>query len=94
MTAKTVAKTSEVEDTAPAESTEDFPKGEPVKHVKYAAHATRRVITEADWASVGAEGQEGKEWNFENDFLIPLSEFSDEAVAYLRRDGRFTVVSV
>lgn len=59
--------------------------------VRYLGVATRRILTEEDWKNVGAEGQKGVEWNFQNEFRLPVSDFSKEALAYLKKDNRFRI---
>lgn len=61
------------------------------KFVKYVGSATRRIIEAKHWAGVGAHDMPTTEWTVHNEYKIPVSEFPAEALAYLKRDGRFQV---
>lgn len=60
-------------------------------HVVYAGDASLRVISSADWESLGIKGKDEVRWGFANDFRVPVSEFTKAQMDYLRRDGRFAV---
>ncbi|QSL67874.1 hypothetical protein [Nocardia phage P3.1] len=86
--ATTPAKTTDSETTsAPAPS----PKKEEA-YVQYIGPASERVLTEEDWANVGAKGQKGATWNFQNQFKLPISKFSENALNYLDTDDRFVIL--
>ena len=62
-------------------------------YVKYIGPATSRVLSEEDWETVGAKGQKAVEWNFANQFKVPVGKFSENALNYLKDgDDRFIVV--
>lgn len=90
--------TVEVTD-APAEepTTTDFSSDSPpeeavfVKSVKYVGAASKRVITAAEFSSLGSSTGETV-WGLLNDFLVPFTEFDEPALKYLKADGRFTTV--
>lgn len=82
---------------APEETTTSVtaaPKAKaPEAHVRYIGPASRRILTEEDWTNVGAKGQKEVEWNFQNEFRVPVSKFSENALDYLEMtDDRFIVV--
>lgn len=52
-----------------------------------------RVISQADWESGGIYDQGGVEWNEHNDFRLPVEMFNAKALAYLRKDDGFEIVS-
>lgn len=62
-----------------------------VKSVKYTGSASKRVITTAEFKSIGSETEETV-WGLLNDFLVPFDEFDEPALKYLKSDGRFTTV--
>ena len=86
--ATTPAKAPEETASAPATSTTKAAEA----HVRYIGPASRRILTEDDWANVGAKGQKEVEWNFQNEFRVPISKFSENALNYLDSDDRFIVV--
>lgn len=61
--------------------------------VKYIGRATRRVISKEEWEGVGAPNQPSTEWNFQNGFSLPLSDFSEEALDYIRKDDGLEIKS-
>ena len=61
------------------------------KFVKYVGSATRRIIETKHWATVGVPNMPTTEWTVQNEYKIPVSDFPVEALAYLKRDGRFQV---
>lgn len=82
---------------APTEATSEAPKATATStakseaEVRYVGVASRRILTEEDWKNVGAPGQKGVEWNFQNKFRLPKSDFSDKALAYLKKDNGFKI---
>lgn len=85
----TRARATETEEMERSEATEQAP--EQVRVVRYRGAGTRRIITAEEWTSVGANGTPTTEWNFHNSFAIPAREFSEEALAYIRRDDKFVI---
>ena len=68
-------------------------KAAPKTFVKYVGGATNRVITKADFASIGITADKDREWSFLNEFKLPESHFSDDELDYLlEKDGRFQLV--
>lgn len=64
----------------------------PLKDVKYIGQASLRTISEAEWLELGIE-HEAVEWNFRNNFRVPVEELTDGARKYLlKTDGRFELV--
>lgn len=61
------------------------------ENVVYTGQATIRNLRSADWEKVGAGPRPDVQWNFKNNFKVPVSQFSPEQLAYLRIDGRFSV---
>lgn len=61
--------------------------------VKYIGRATRRTISKEQWEGVGAPNQPSTEWNAFNGFSLPLSEFTPEALEYIRRDDALEIKS-
>lgn len=61
------------------------------KFVKYVGTATRRIITSEHWEREGASDMPTTEWTFNNEYKIPVSDFSEVALSYLKRDGRFKI---
>ncbi|AYN57966.1 hypothetical protein HWB90_gp016 [Mycobacterium phage Fowlmouth] len=61
--------------------------------VQYNGVGTVRIMTAADWKTVGVDSKKYCEWNYLNHKRLPVSSFTDEELQYLLRvDGRFSVV--
>lgn len=78
-----------------AKTTERLSKNvRPLKsYVEYVGGATNRVITRAEFASIGIQAEKDHEWNFVNKFRLPEERFSDDELSYLLdKDGRFKLV--
>jgi hypothetical protein len=54
--------------------------------IKYTGDAGVREITKAQWKGAGVEDQDTVVWDASNDYTLPLSKFSKDAVAVLGRD--------
>lgn len=54
--------------------------------IKYTGDAGIREITAAQWKGAGVEGQKDVKWDASNDYTLPLSLFSADALAVLGRD--------
>lgn len=54
--------------------------------VKYTGGAGVREITQAQWKGAGVEGQKTTVWDASNDYTLPTSDFSPEALEVLKRD--------
>lgn len=54
--------------------------------IKYTGDAGVREITAAQWKTAGVEDQETVVWDASNDYTVPLSKFTPDAIAVLRRD--------
>lgn len=50
-----------------------------------------RVITEADWSTLGIQAPD-RTWNALNGMQIPEEDFSDAELDYLETDGGFEIV--
>ena len=59
--------------------------------VKYVGTADERVISAADWSSVGAEEQKQVKWDRSNRFQVPVDELSKAALEYIATDSGFKV---
>ena len=57
--------------------------------VKYVGTADERVITAADWKSVGAEEQGLVRWDRSNRFQVPVAELNKAALEYIATDSGF-----
>lgn len=62
--------------------------------VAYVGQASVREITSSQWAGAGVEGMGDTLWTIENRHLLPLEEFTPEALEILFKDGQFRVVDV
>jgi hypothetical protein len=64
-------------------------KGKTTQYVKYAAKAgSERVITSEDLARAGVKDHAGARWDNLNEFKVPVSAFSKEALeVVLRQPG-------
>ena len=78
--------------TAPAKARGSKSAEAPLQDVKYTGQASLRTISAQEWLQLGIE-HEAVEWNFHNNFRVPVEDLTDGAVAYLiKRDGRFELV--
>lgn len=57
-------------------------------HIAYIGPASTRLISDKDWQGVGLRG-ETVSWDITNDFQLPISGFTKEQLAVLRKDGYF-----
>lgn len=61
--------------------------------IQYIGSATRRIITEADWESIGVKSGKDVEWSFKNEFKVNSKKFTKAQIKYLlQTDGRFQAV--
>lgn len=65
-----------------------------VVRYKHAHSFATRDIQAKDWSTVGADGQKAIVWNMSNNWEIPAEEFSEAALAYLKKDADFSIVEV
>ena len=71
----------------------ETPSGKFVKHFPM-EHFSARLIKRSDWESIGIFDQGSVEWNYDNNFLLPVEMFTDKALDYLEhRDDGFEIVS-
>jgi hypothetical protein len=56
------------------------------KEVRYVGDAGTREITAAQWKGAGVEDQEGVVWDASNDYTLPASDFTPDALRVLARD--------
>ncbi len=82
----------------PAEQFDEPPQPEPpaaqedsAETIEYVGSSDVRKITKADWKSVGAEDHAASQWDASNRKTLQASDFSPEAIAYLRTDSGFKV---
>lgn len=66
----------------PAKAT---PAKEEPKLVVYTGDAGTREISRSDWKAAGIE-HDAVVWNADNDYALPASSFSAEALELLKRD--------
>jgi hypothetical protein len=63
------------------------------RYVRYVGAAHRRVITAADWRSVGVKGDQVI-WEAQNGFAVPLDQFNDAQIKKaIERDSGFTITA-
>lgn len=67
-------------------------KNDDPTHIQYTGKASRRIVTAAQWAAAGIVVQEDSEWSFQNDFSVPITEFSSAQLDLLRNEGQFVGV--
>lgn len=61
--------------------------------IKYNGVGVVRNITSAEWRACGVRDQGDTQWNYLNNYRIPVSALSEAAIKYcLEVDGRFTKV--
>lgn len=63
------------------------------KVVKYIGTANIRKISASDWRSIGVEEQTQVVWDKSNNFQVPVSELTADAVKYLDEDDSGFVVT-
>lgn len=56
------------------------------KMLKYIGTSHWRRITADEWASVGVRNQETVEWNQYNNWTVPATSISDEAMPFIEAD--------
>lgn len=60
--------------------------------VRYVGAATRRLISDDDWTKAGAVEDKDVEFNENNLWTLPLTDFSQDAINYFKSDNGFRVV--
>jgi hypothetical protein len=60
-------------------------------YVQYKGRGQMRRITEAQWRQARVEDQGEIVWDKANNFKVPLSDFNDQALLALARDGSFAL---
>lgn len=63
------------------------------KVVKYVGTADERIISAADWKSIGVEDQTQVKWDRRNRFTVPTADLTEAAVRYLDEDDSGFVVT-
>lgn len=58
--------------------------------VKYVGEAGVREISKADWKNAGIE-HDAVVWDSSNDYTLPASSFSDDALLLLKRDRNLRI---
>ena len=76
---------------ATSESSESTTESTGGQKVVYTGGAGTREITAAQWKGAGVEGQSKTVWNIENDYSLPIGDFSAEALEVLKRDPQIKV---
>lgn len=61
------------------------------KYVTYHGQATLRRLTKEQWEQGGILGQGYVEWTKDNEFRVPVSDLTPEALEALRKDTNFSV---
>lgn len=64
---------------------------QPSAKVKYTGGAGVRVITAAQWKGAGVENQATVTWDAGNDYTLPSSDFSADALEVLERDPNIKI---
>ena len=54
--------------------------------VRYIGTATVRTITQAQWADVGVKDQKTVTWSRVNQYAVPYTSLTDDAIALLMND--------
>jgi hypothetical protein len=54
------------------------------KVVKYTGSSDERLISEDDWKTIDIDDQGTVVWNWRNDWAVPVSEFSETALNYIK----------
>lgn len=62
--------------------------------VRYVGHATRRVISKADWEAAGVTDQDDVEWGRANHKEVNMDELSDDALKLLSKEPGFVAETV
>lgn len=63
------------------------------KFFKYVGTSDVRRITASEWAGVGVKNQETVEWNKFNNWTVPASAISDEALPFIEADAEILETS-
>lgn len=71
------------------ESTETARKADAV--VEYTGGADEAKISASDWKKAKVEDQEQVVFNEDNEYKVPVSDLSADALKVLRKDSRFKV---
>lgn len=78
-----------------ADAKNEASKSEPKKAseavVEYTGSADEVRISAADWKKGKVEDQEQVSFNEDNEFKVPVSDLSADALKVLRKDSRFKV---
>lgn len=91
MTAPTQGARRTTTEATSAEAAPAEPEAASSGTVKYTGSAGVREITKAQWKSAGIENQNAVEWNAGNEYSLPKSEFSAEALEVLKRDKNLKI---
>lgn len=59
--------------------------------VRYIGGAGTRIISVVDWKKLGIEDQEKTQWDDTNNWVLPTSDFAEDAISYLKTDSGFQV---
>lgn len=59
--------------------------------VVYTGYAGTREITKAQWKRAGVEDQETTIWSADNEFRLPVGDFTPEALAVLAKDRNLKI---
>jgi hypothetical protein len=54
------------------------------KVVKYTGPSDAREISKEDWETIEITDQNGVVWDWRNDWAVPVSEFSETALNYVK----------
>ena len=61
--------------------------------VKYTGPHDVKEITKAEWEAIDIDDQDGVEWNWRNDWAIPVDQFSETALNYCKnRDPNLKII--
>lgn len=84
----------ESQQSSPQRAQADGPVGATgIESVKYTGGAGVRVITATQWKGAGVESQATTQWDSDNQYTLPGSDFQDDALAVLRKDPNMKITS-
>jgi hypothetical protein len=67
-------------------------KQEPTNVVRYTGLVSERRISREDWEQAGVSDQDGVVWTKDANNIVPIDQFSEEALQVLANTGEFEVI--
>lgn len=79
---------------APEEAVEktDEADAEPTNIVRHTGLVSERRISREDWEQAGVSDQDGVVWTRDTGNVVPIDQFSEEALQVLANEGSFEVI--